>query len=116
VRIVVKVREGPRVSRARFESVEEALVHVRDSAQAISGRASGRTVNAVLRSFDPVEQVVGRVEVLVSEGRFRTSLRAGVDVRGDGSIEAFRGGVQRVVVEPGPGEGVFDALRHTLDP
>ncbi len=114
-RVVVKVREGPRVSRARLASVEAALAYAHEAAEGISSRASGRTVSALTRSYDPVEQVVGRVEVVISAGRLRGARRAGLDVRGDGSIEAFRGGVQRVVVEPGPGEGVFDALRHVLE-
>lgn len=76
-------------------------------------RASGglKTVS-VLRDFRPSERVAARLEIS-SGGAFRGS-SAGVDVMGDGSVVAFRGGVGRRPLEPREGESPFDAVGHEL--
>ena len=63
----------------------------------------------LIRRLEPVQLVVGRLEL-----RGPARLRAGVDIRGDGSGEAFTGRMRRRVVAQQDGESPYDALRRTL--
>ena len=70
------------------------------------GRPEGGTL---IRRLEPVQIVVARLELSGPRG-----LRAGVDVRGDGSSEAFTGRLRRRVVEQRGDESAYDALRREL--
>jgi hypothetical protein len=106
----ITVRSGAKVSRARADDLAAALDHVESRGRELERGADARPAGGVLvRRFEPVQQVVGRVE-LAGPGR----LRAGVDVRGDGSSEAFTGRLRRRLVVQEEGESPYDALRRTL--
>ena len=64
-----------------------------------------------MRQFEPVQQVAARFEIA---GPRR--VRAGLDVRGDGSTEAYTGRFRRQIVEQRPDESPYDALRRVLAP
>jgi hypothetical protein len=106
----VVVRTGGQVSKDGYQELSEALAAIERAGVELADGASVRPVGgSVLRRLEPVQQVVGRVEL-----RGPRRLRAGVDVRGDGSSEAFTGRVRRTLVEQRPGESAYEALRREL--
>jgi hypothetical protein len=103
------VRTEGKVERAKADSLGAALDSLESRATELSESADAKVIDAKLRKFDPIQQVVARLEL---SGPSR--LRAGVDVRGDGSMESYRGRVRRQLIEERDGESVFDALRREL--
>jgi hypothetical protein len=103
------VRDGPRVKREKFADRDAALDAIERVGRELERGADAKVVGGkMMRRIEPVQQVVGRLELRGS------GVRAGVDVRGDGSSEAFTGRVRRRVVEQRPGESAYDALRRAL--
>jgi hypothetical protein len=98
------------VRKERCAGLDEALAAIeregRELEEGADGSAEGGTL---MRRLEPVQIVVGRLE-LSGPGR----LRAGVDVRGDGSSEAFTGRLRRRVLEQRRDESAYDALRRAL--
>ena len=72
-------------------------------------------MNARVRRFEPVQQVAARLELAGPE-RLMPSVRGGVDVRGDGSMEAYVGRVRRRLVDRRRRETPVQALRRELAP
>jgi hypothetical protein len=106
------VRCGPRVQRSRHVGLADALVALEDRGRELAAAAPRRTVTQA-RRFEPAEQVYARLEVAGPQ-RLVSSVRAGVDIRGDGGAEAYRGRVRRELVPAGPGEDAYAALRRVL--
>lgn len=108
----VTVRRGPKVERERFADLEAALRRLEERGRELEDGADAKPVELPLgRSFEPVQQVVGRLE-LAGPGR----VRAGIDVRGDGSTEAWSGRLRRRLIDQRSGESAYDALRRALGP
>ena len=106
----LKLRAGSRVDRERYEDLVDALAALERRGQELERTADSRPVGGrVMRRIDPVQMVVARLE-LSGPGR----LRAGVDVRGDGSSEAFTGSLRRRLIDQRRGESAYDALRRAL--
>jgi hypothetical protein len=106
---VLTKRVGSKVQRERFEALGPALHAIQAWLADVSEHADRRPVTVLSRDFAPVQQVVGRAE-LRGPGR----LRGGVDVRGDGSAEAWTGRWGKRLVEQRAGEDAGAALARVL--
>jgi hypothetical protein len=113
VRWKLTVRSGPRVTRTKFGTLEQALGALKAQAQELSDSAPRQAVDARIRRFEPVQQVIARLELAGPE-RLSPTVRAGIDVRGDGSTEAFLGRLGRRVVEQREREDSYEALGRAV--
>src|SRR4051794_18843390 len=105
----VTFREGPRVRHEHTPTLDSALAVLERRMHDLAATVRRPAVDLRYRRFDPIQQVAARAE-LTGPGR----VRGGVDLRGDGSVEAFTGRVRRRVVEQRDGESAYDALRRAL--
>ena len=106
----VTTRVGPRVERERHAGLDAALGAIEARARELSeGADAGALQPTLMRRFEPVQRVLARIE-LSGPG-----VRAGIDVRGDGSAEGYTGRFRRRLVEQRNGESAYDALRRALE-
>jgi hypothetical protein len=104
------IRARPRVEKERFGELGPALDSVERRGRELEAEAHGQPAGGTLmRRLDPVQIVVARLELSGPRG-----LRAGVDVRGDGSSEAYTGRIRRRVIEQLNGESSYDARRREV--
>jgi hypothetical protein len=113
VAFTVTIRVGPKVSRLRADSLDEAIDLLEQRLSSLGPAARRGSTKALTREFGPETQVAARGE-LSGPSRLRPTVRAGADVRGDGSVQAYVGRVTRELIEPRNGETAFDALRRTF--
>ena len=105
------VRRGPHVAREKFEDLDEAIAVMERRVKDIRSEGPLRS-QKMFREYDPGVQVAGRVEISTG-GFLRSGVSAGIDVMGDGTLVAYRGGVQREELNPGQ-RGPFEAVRRAL--
>ncbi len=106
----VVIRQEGKVERLKSDSLAAAVDLVEARARELADGAGSRTVGGkLLRRFEPIQQVTARLELA---GPRR--LRAGIDVRGDGSVESYTGRMRRELIEQRDDEDAYDALRRTL--
>ena len=92
----------------RFDSLEDALAGLQAELNSAGPGARRETVNAFVREYQPDELVAMRLEIRGG------GLCGGIDLRGDGSEEAYTGRIRRKAIAPEPGENTVSALRRTL--
>jgi hypothetical protein len=109
----VTIRVGPTVTRRRVPTLDDAIDVLELELRALGSSALRAPAKAFVREIAPAAQVSARGEIS-GPGRLHPSVRAGADVRGDGSIAAYQGKVRREVVVQERGESAFDALRRVL--
>ena len=107
------VRAGSRVERERFPELEEALRAVDTRLEDLRRDARRGTARVFSREIEPVAQVAARLELSGPGGLLRGA-HAGLDVRGDGSVEAWSGRVRKRVLEQRDGESPLAALRRSF--
>jgi hypothetical protein len=108
-RFRVTIRAGPKVDHDTLDTLAAALDLLQGRMEALAPAVRRDPVDLRYRKFEPIQQVAARGEV-AGPGR----VRGGVDLRGDGSVEAFTGRVRRRLVEQREGETPYAALRRAL--
>ena len=107
------MRAGGRVEHQHFEDLERALGALGSRMTELADVASEHPARTRLRRYAPEDQVVARIELSGPQRRL-ADVHAGIDVRGDGSTEAYVGQVRRKALDRGPDENVVAALRRAV--
>ncbi|HEU4974459.1 MAG TPA: hypothetical protein VFT50_05175 [Baekduia sp.] len=105
----VTIRRRGRTEKSRHASLDDALDALEDRLRALAAEQRPRTERAMGREYEPVRQVAARGELRGPRG-----LRAGIDVRGDGSAEAYTGHVVRRLAAARDGEDAYLTLRRVV--
>jgi len=107
------VRNGPKIERERFDTLDAALDELESRAARLTLGPRRDTVDLKVRQFAPAVQVIARVEV-AGPGRLLPPKRGGLDVHGDGSVQAYVGGVHRRALPAKGRVSPYEALRRAL--
>jgi hypothetical protein len=98
------------VERERHDDADAALTALQAALRPLAARTHRAPEKVFRREIDPVQQVVARGGLSGPGGA-----RGGIDVRGDGSTEAWTGrSWRRTLVRQQAGEDAFAALRRVL--
>jgi hypothetical protein len=104
------IRTQGRVKRERFDSLDTALAELESRGRELQRTTRSAPVDTkILGRYEPAQRVAARIELSGPRG-----IRAGVDVRGDGSAAAHTGRIRRQVVEEREMESCYGARRRTL--
>jgi len=106
-------RAGSQVEHERLASLDDAIAALERRVASLAGEATREELRFLNRRIEPVRQVAARLEI-AGPGRRGLGARGGVDLRGDGSAEAYTGRVRRAVVPRLAGESAPQALRRAL--
>ncbi|MDX6717431.1 MAG: hypothetical protein QOH30_3989 [Baekduia sp.] len=105
----VIIRGRGRPAKTRHPTAGAALDVLERELRVAATRQQPRVERVLGREYEPVQQVAVRGELRGPRG-----LRAGIDVRGDGSAEAFTGRVVRRLIASRDREDAWAALRRVI--
>jgi hypothetical protein len=104
-----------KVAKFRFDSEDELFAKL---AEELDGQIADTRnlggMNSPLRDYEAIELVHSRLEAVIGAGLFGKRV-GGIDVRRDGSSEAWLGRGNKTLIEPRPGETLTAALRREID-
>jgi hypothetical protein len=103
------VRRGSKVSREKFQTLDDALAETRSRVEEIRREDRLPTVS-MLREFTPDQRVAARIEV--SGAGLIRSPEGGIDVMGDGALVAYTGAIRK---EPIAADSLDEALQRLGD-
>jgi hypothetical protein len=103
------VRDGPRVKHSRHATLDDAITALEEALLELEPGASRSETRVFSRRIEPVAQIAARLELSGPGGE-----RGGVDLRGDGSSEAFTGRLRRALVQQRSHESAGAALERAL--
>jgi hypothetical protein len=112
-RWTLTLRDGPRIERIHFDELSAALEAIQTRMDELAPDAKRQASYLLGRRIDAARQVAVRGEISRRHGLLGSE-RGGIDLRGDGSTEAYIGRVPRRLIELGPGESAYDGLRRAL--
>ncbi len=108
------VRNGPRVERTRFGTLGETLRALERHIEELAPGARRHALQVAGRHYDPSRQVAVRAEI-TGPGGLLSRTRGGIDLRGDGSAEAYTGRFRRSLLVLRAGETPYEGLRRALE-
>jgi hypothetical protein len=108
------VRNGPHVERVQCETLDAAVGAMEQRMDELAPTARRQAIQVFRRRFDAIRQVAVRAEI-TGPGGLIGRVTGGVDLRGDGSAEAYLGRFRRSLVALHPGETPYDGLRRALE-
>jgi hypothetical protein len=109
----VTIRTIGKVERSDHPSLSDAVEALIAAARVAASGPRAKAIDLRARRWAPAEQVKTRVELKGPE-RWRPTTRAGIDVLGDGSLQAWTGAPERTAVEPAGDEDAYAALRRAV--
>jgi hypothetical protein len=107
----VTVRHGPKVSRERAETLEQAIEGAREAVDGVR-REGGLPKLSAFRDYEPDQRVHARIEIS-GPGLLRGK-EAGIDVMGDGTVVPYTGAIRKRELGADSLDDAFERLREAL--